>query len=256
MAKYKPVRGKSKESKIELANSRTAEALLVFMDAGLMPLEDFKGVSFKWESKCMKCGAIVSPRFADVQGGRGGCKPCSLVPSVEKVNEAIAIMRNSSLEPTKPFINSSSPWECKCLKCGETVTPSLQNVKKGHGGCIYCQVAAFKHTEPAYLYLIHNRALSSFKIGIGNFNTVNDRIGSHQKAGWELLEKYSFQEGRHAYKVEKLVLEWVRKDLGLPIHLTNKDFKHGGASETFSDDSISALEIKKKIEETIRGLQT
>ncbi len=255
MAKYKPVRGKSKESKVELANSRTAEALIVFMDAGLMPLEDFKGVSFKWESKCMNCGAIVSPRFADVQGGGGGCKPCSLVPSTDKVNEAIAIMRKSNLEPTKPFTNSSSPWECECLRCGETVTPTLQNVKRGHGGCIYCQVAAFKHTEPAYLYLIHNAVFSSFKIGIGNTKTVNDRIESHKKAGWNLLEKYSFQEGRQAYKVEKLVLEWVRRDLCLPIHMTNKDFKHGGASETFSDDSISALEIKAKIEETIKRLR-
>ena len=254
MAKYNPVKGKTKGKKVELANSKTAEALLVFMDAGLMPIEDFKGVSHKWESKCMNCGAIVSPRFADVQSSGRGCKPCSLIPSPEKVKEAISIMQKSNLEPIKPFTSSGSPWECRCLKCGEIVTPTLQNVKRGHGGCIYCQVAAFKHSEPAYLYLIHNKTFSAYKVGIGNTKTVNDRIDSHLKSGWELLEKFSFEKGRQAFKVEKLILEWVRKDLGLPIHLTNKSFKHGGASETFSDESISALEIKRKIEEVIKWL--
>jgi hypothetical protein len=255
VARYKPVRGSTKKQRVELANSKTAEALIVFMDAGLMPLEDFKGVNSKWESKCMKCGAIVSPRFADIQGGGGGCKPCSLIPSEEKVNEAIEIMRKSNLEPIKPFANSSSPWECKCMKCGEIVTPSLQNIKKGHGGCVYCQVAAFKHNEPAYLYLVHHELYGAYKVGIGNFKTVNDRIESHKKSGWSLLEKYSFEKGSQAFKIEKKILHWVRKELELPIHLTNKDFTHGGASETFSDGSVTALEIKKKIEETIKGLQ-
>jgi|1048.fasta_scaffold34989_2 hypothetical protein len=255
MTKYKSGKDRDKSNKVELANSRTAEALIVFMDAGLMPLEDFKGVNYKWESKCMKCGALVSPRFADVKGGNGGCKPCSLTPSSETVTKAIEVMRNSFLEPLVPYKNSTSPWECKCMKCGEIVTPALHNVQRGHGGCVYCQVAAFKHNEPAYLYLIHHDVHGAYKVGIGNFKTVKDRIESHKKSGWSLLEKYSFEKGSHAFKIERKILDWVRKELGLPVHLTNKDFTHGGASETFSDESITALEIKRKIEETIKGLE-
>ena len=84
---------------------------------------------------------------------------------------------------------------------------------------------------------------------------MNDRIESHKKSGWQLLEKYSFKKGSEAFKVEKKVLKWVRKEKMLPAHLTNSDFTHGGASETFSDESITALEVKKMIEETIKGLQ-
>jgi hypothetical protein len=141
------------------------------------------------------------------------------------------------------------------MKCGEIVTPSLHNVKRGHGGCVFCQVAAFKHGEPAYLYLIHHEVFAAYKVGIGNIKTVNDRIESHKKSGWNLIERYSFEKGSQAFKVEKKILNWVRNELGLPIHLTNKDFSHGGASETFSDDSVSVLAIKRKIEETIKGLR-
>ena len=253
MTNYKPVKGKKVTRKVEFANSRTAEALIVFMDAGLMPLEDFKGVNYKWESKCMKCGAIVAPRFADVQGGNGGCKPCSLIPSPEYVDEAIEIMRKSNLEPLKPFTNVSTPWECRCTKCGEIVTPSLQNVKRGHGGCVYCQVAAFKPSKPAYLYFIHHKEFGSFKIGIGNIGTVNDRLKSHIKAGWTVIVRNDFELGKKALSIEKQMLKWIRNEHHIPVHLSNEQFKHGGASETFSDESITALEIQNKIKELIEG---
>jgi len=257
MTKYKSAKGRIASSKIEMANSRTAEALIVFMDAGLMPFEDFKGVNYKWESKCMNCGSIVSPRFADVKGGNGGCKPCGNKSrqTPKFLQEVMQMMLEANLEPLEPYKNAMHKWSCKCLKCGEIVEPTAHNVKAGNGGCVFCQVGAFKHSEPAYLYLIHHELFSAFKVGIGNYKTVNDRIESHKKSGWELLEKYSFKKGSEAFKVEKKVLKWIRKEKGLPIHLTNKDFTHGGASETFSNESITTLEIKNKMEEIIKGLQ-
>jgi hypothetical protein len=228
----------------------------VMLKANLKPLEPYSGNSAKtWKCQCMLCGLECFPRYYDVSNrGKGGCKPCSLILSPESVSKAIEIMRVSSLEPIKPYVNSYSPWECVCMKCGEFVTPSLHNVQRGNGGCVFCKVAAFKHGEPAYLYLVHHEVFAAFKVGIGNFKTVHDRIESHKKYGWELLEKYSFEKGSQAFKAEKKILEWIRNEKGLPQHLTNKDFKHGGATETFSDDSITQLEIKIKMEETIKGL--
>ena len=55
-------------------------------------------------------------------------------------------------------------------------------------------------------------------------------------------------------KVEKKILKWIRTEKGLPVHLTNKNFTHGGASETFSDDYISAFEIQNKVAEIIKEL--
>jgi len=231
--------------------------IMVMLSANLRPLEPYSGNSAKiWKSQCMLCGLECFPRFYDVsKRGKGGCKPCSLILPAESVSKAIEVMRAANLEPIKPYKNSFSPWKCVCLKCGEIVSPTMHNVQRGHGGCVFCNVSAFKFSQPAYLYLIHHEIFAAFKVGIGNFNTVHDRIESHQISGWILLEKYSFEKGSQAYKIEKEILNWIRNEKGLPPYLTKKDFKHGGATETFSDDSITSLEIKNKIEEAIKWLQ-
>lgn len=258
MTKYKNKKQrKIPKRKVELRNSKEAEAILIFMEANLMPQDPFKGVNHKWKSKCMKCGEIVFPRYADVAGGNGGCKPCGMKyrQTPEFISDLLNIMKNADLEPLEPFSRKDAKWKCKCLKCGNIVTPSANNVARGHGGCVFCQVAAFKHDKPAYLYVIHHELFSSYKVGIGNHQTVNDRIKSHQNAGWNLLKKYNFEEGKQAIKVEKKFFKWIRNDLKLPIHLSSSHFKHGGHSETFSDDSVTLIQIKDKLQALITGLQ-
>lgn len=258
MTKYKrkSEREFKPKRKVELRNAREAEAILIFMEAGLMPQDPFKGVNYKWRSKCMRCGEIVSPRFADVKGGNGGCKPCGMkfMQTPEFLEEIMTIMKQANLEPLEPYKGADVKWKCKCLKCGNTVSPRANNVKRGHGGCIFCMEGAFKLNRPAYLYFVHNQQLGSLKVGIGNYETVNDRLDSHNKSGWNTLAKYHFEKGETAFKVEQIILKWIRKDLQIPIHLSNLQFTHGGASETFADDSVSLIEVKRKIEEIIGGL--
>ena len=236
-----------------------SQEIELMLKANLKPLEPYSGNSGKlWKSQCMLCGLECYPRYYDVSvRGKGGCKPCGSKSNQtpEFLEEIKRMMTEANLEPLEPYKNSMHKWLCRCLSCGEKVTPTAHNIKAGHGGCVFCQVAAFKHNESAYLYLIHHKEYSAFKVGIGNDKTVKDRIESHIKSGWTLLVKYSFTKGNEAFKVEKTILEWVRKEKGLAPYLTNEYFKHGGASETFSDESITALEIKNKMKETIKGLK-
>jgi len=50
-----------------------SEVLEVMRNANLEPLEDYVGSQTKWKSKCLKCGAIVSPRYTTIAQGGGGC---------------------------------------------------------------------------------------------------------------------------------------------------------------------------------------
>lgn len=233
-----------------------SEEIQIMLKAKLRPLEPYSGNSAnKWKCECMQCGQICFPRFYDVsKRNKGGCKPCSNKPDPEAIAKAIQVMREAKLDPIEPYKNASSPWSCKCLKCNEIVTPIYNNVRRGHGGCVYCQIAAFKPSQPAYLYLIHNKEFASYKIGIGNSNKPIDRLDSHRKAGWSVLKRYDFVSGKDAITIEKRVLRWIRKELGIPVHLSNEQFVHGGATETFSDEFISSLEVISKIEEFIRSL--
>ena len=150
-------------------------------------------------------------------------------------------------------MHSENRWKSKCLKCQNVVTPTLHNIKSGSGGCSFCSEIGFDHNKPAYLYIIFHNELNSIKVGIGNADSRPDRIKSFIKNDWQLFKKYSFDKGNFAWKIELEVLRWLRKDLRLPQHLSlNEMRKTGGQTETVSADSITVLNIQKKIEEILR----
>jgi hypothetical protein len=51
---------------------------------------------------------------------------------------AVADMRAAGVEPVVPYPGSNVPWACRCLTCGELVTPRLDSVRGGQGGCRRC----------------------------------------------------------------------------------------------------------------------
>jgi hypothetical protein len=263
MSRYKPIKGKPKLNKIEMANSREAEAILMFMEAGLMPQEPYVGRNQKWKSKCMVCDAIVSPRVAEVLGGVGGCRPCWLerqkkegLKRFPKQNKkALSIAKKAKLEPLEPYKNARTNWKCKCLKCGEIVFPTYHNLEQGNGGCINCQEYSFQPLLPSYLYVITHKQMGSLKIGVGNAGNKHDRVKTHKRHGWELVKQFNFDKGKDAMSVETIILKWIRKDLNLQPHLSGDLMKQFGHTETVDLEEINILALIQKIEETIKGLQ-
>ena len=59
--------------------------------------------------------------------------PAKLDPEVAK-----SVMITAGLMPLEPYLNSSTKWKSKCLKCGEIVFPKYTNIKQGDGGCRPC----------------------------------------------------------------------------------------------------------------------
>jgi len=111
------------------------EAIAFFRSKGFDPLEEYPGSTRPWRSKCLKCGFIVSPYFGRVKDG-SGCGVCS--KKIVVPEEAVKVMLNARLNPLEPFPGSKNPWRCKCLRCGEEVTPVYGNVNQGDGGCKHC----------------------------------------------------------------------------------------------------------------------
>jgi hypothetical protein len=53
------------------------DAVTLFLENSLEPLEPFEHTEKKWKCECMKCGQIVYPRHHMVKSRSGGCKYCS-----------------------------------------------------------------------------------------------------------------------------------------------------------------------------------
>jgi hypothetical protein len=118
----------------KFVDAQEAEELM--LNKGLKPLEPFNKASYKWKCKCSICGKIVTPTYASIRIGNGGCKYCAGM--VIDSETAIALMGSVNLEPLVPFTNGNTKWKCKCLVCGKIVYQSYNQMQQGFGPCGYC----------------------------------------------------------------------------------------------------------------------
>jgi hypothetical protein len=117
------------------------DVMKIIKAAKFKPLVKFPGAKKPWKCECLICGEIVSPTFSSIKQG-GGCRFCARkkVGLANRINEteAIRIMKAVSLKPLEAYVNSSTPWKCRCMKCKKVVTPRLSMVKSKNSGCAYC----------------------------------------------------------------------------------------------------------------------
>jgi len=224
-------------------------------EAGLEPLEEFVSGQIPWKCKHLKCGEIVSPLFITILKGNSGCIKCNSKSAADRYrlpeDKAVAIMLNANMEPLEPYTNALTSWRCKCLKCGNVITPKLNTVQNG-SGCIYCSEFGFDLNKPAYFYLMFHPELFSFKVGIGGSTNKSDRIFTHSNFGWQLFKRKDFPVGKHAYELEQEILTWLRVELGLEKYLIAEQMPQGGHSETVDASEIDLPTIWAKVEELSR----
>jgi hypothetical protein len=125
----------------------------------------------------------------------------------------------------------------------------FQNIRKGHGGCIFCTKGGIDYNKPAFLYLLQHKEYQSIKIGISGYSSRNLRLESHRKYGWEVFKTIDTATGIGAERIETKVLEWIRKDLGLGVHLPKEFMPQGGWTETVDASEIDLPTIWAKVEE-------
>ena len=172
-------------------------AVAAMVASGLTPLEDYKGSDNPWKCRHEVCGKVVTPSYASIRRGQGGCKSCGSAEGGRKnlfsTEVAIQIMLDASIKPLEPFVKSGLPWKSECLKCHKTIFPSLQNVKNLRSKCIYCSqmkvdpddaVALMRKFgfEPLEPYVDSKKKWKSIHIKCGNtvnplYNTIQTRKG-------------------------------------------------------------------------------
>ncbi|WP_328787431.1 hypothetical protein [Streptomyces sp. NBC_00273] len=105
--------------------------------AGFEPLEPYPGAGARWRCRHLACGRIVHPRLFRIRAG-GGCQACAGRAPVDPA-VAEADMRAVGMEPLEPFPGRvRDPWKCRCSRCGQVGAPTLNNVRRGQGGCRTC----------------------------------------------------------------------------------------------------------------------
>ena len=228
----------------------------ILAEHNLEPFGKYTGNQDSITVKCLLCNKrkpIKTSFLLQRNKKMQGCMTCSGA-RVADPKKIVLVMKKAKLQPLVPYSGGHKRWKCKCLKCEEIVYPQFNSILRGQGGCIYCAEIGFNYKQPAIVYIITHHQMNSIKIGITNTDSRPDRLKQFQYFGWEIYQKYNFQKGAQAHNIEQKMLNWIRRELNLIQHLTIEQMpKTGGQSETVSADSITVLEIQKKVEQLING---
>ncbi len=242
----------------QLRNSQEVAAEM--LAAGLQPLEPYPGSSEPWRCTCLRCGSLTITRYGSVQRGERGCLTCGNRSSAEKrkkpAEQAEAVMRAAGYEPLEPYSRSGSPWKCRHEKCGNVVTPSLSTIQQGGGGCKSCAEHGIDYDSPALLYLLIHPAHFSVKIGITGTTSISDRIGSHQRRGWELIQTWQVVSGFVAEEMETQVIDYWRDVLGAPASVHRDEMPQGGWTETASLLFVDVDDTRRLVQEMVASRLT
>lgn len=227
------------------------EAFEAMLKAGIRPKVPYKSAVTPWESDCIRCGKQVQPTYSSIQGGSKGCGYCA----GNKIEDESAelFMHSIGIEPLEPYRSGHVAWKCRCLSCGNEISPKYSNVKSGQGACKFCASRGIDYNKSAYLYLMLHEEFDSLKVGISNHDASTNRIKSHIKFGWKLLESHDFATAKDAEIVEQELLRWVRIERNLPVHLVAEMMPQGGFTETIDASEIRIPELQMKLAE-IMGL--
>ena len=211
------------------------------------PLTDFPGGSIPWPSIHLVCGTKVDVVSTYLRRGGKGCSVCTGTKPIS-AKEALKLFKSRGFTPMVKFKGTKYPWKSIHNVCRKTVSPTYSALKSG-GGCKYCQLGGINLLAPAYLYLITHESFNSHKVGIGGFDSYNNRLEQHTKQGWEIYSQLDLDTGEEAYEIEQAVLNWLRNDLNLQQYLLPEQMPQAGHTETVDASEIDLPTIWAKVEE-------
>ncbi|MCJ0868123.1 GIY-YIG nuclease family protein [Streptomyces sp. AP-93] len=228
------------------------QAAADMLAAGFEPLEDYPGTSRPWKSRHL-CGREVRPRLSNIRAGTGGCRECGFEATAAKLfgdpAVAVADMRAAGFEPLEDYPGVVHPWRCVHLRCEREVSPRLNSIRNGQGGCRECFPGGFQHGKPGLVYVLMHYAFGAVKVGITG--TATSRLADFRSIGWTVVRTYPFEVGGEAYGVEQSVHAHLRDDRGLIPFLTAEQMPYGGWTETYDARLVSALELMSIVEAEI-----
>ncbi|MEU1674842.1 hypothetical protein ABZ752_22845 [Streptomyces roseifaciens] len=118
------------------------QATAVMRAVGYEPLEPYPNGRAPWRCRCTECGEISMPRLINARMGRG-CNACShqRVLAARRATAAAAagaFIQAAGFEPLEPYASATTPWLCRCTRCGQTRNIWAQHMRTRGLTCRAC----------------------------------------------------------------------------------------------------------------------
>jgi glutaredoxin len=217
---------------------------------GWDPKTIIAGTHKKFEWVCSQ-GHVWSAAVNSRSGNKRNCPYCS--------NQKLLVGFND-LQTTNPELaNQAHGWDPKTIiagtnkklewKCsqGHVWKANANSRANSERGCPSCAQTGFDPNQNGYVYFLIQPKWEIYQIGISNF--PNNRLKSHKKNGFELLELRGPMDGHTAQELETALLRFLKSqkaDLS-PEHIAGK---FDGYSESWTIDSFQINSLKELIDRT------
>ena len=215
---------------------------------GWDPKTVFAGTHLKFRWKC-KFGHTwnAGVKQRTVVEKPTGCPTCSNNLVLAGFNDLATrypdlASQASDWDPTTLVFASTKRVKWKCSE-GHEWESTIKNRSQLGRNCPSCAEAGFDPNKDAFLYFLENPGWGMLQIGITN--VPDQRLNSHRKLGWEVLELRGPMDGHLTQQWETAILRMLKKK-GADLSNEKIAGKFDGFSEawtkaTFPVDSIKEL---------------
>ena len=238
--------------KAGLSNTLDSEqAIQLVKAAGFTPLEPYKNALTKWKMRHEVCNSVVYPKLNSISNNSSktpGCAVCAGQQVEIGLNDLgstfpLIAMEAVGWDPTSVTAGSNQKKLWKCNEGHEWIAPVAQRTS-GHG-CPSCSQSGFDPNKDGWLYFLSHPDWEMLQVGITN--VTDDRLSTHKRLGWEVLELRGPMNGDLARQWETDILRMLRKK-GAIVGTTEIAGRFSGYTESWMKSSFPASSLKELME--------
>ena len=239
--------------KAGLSNTLDSEqAIQKVKAAGFTPLEPYKNALTKWKMRHDACNSIVYPKLNSISSNSSktlGCAVCAGKQVEAGLNDLLT---------THPAIAAEAKgWDPQLVTAGSSNVKRLWVCQVGHEwrspvaertaghGCPSCAQSGFDPNKDGWLYFLAHPDWEMLQIGITN--VPDDRLSTHKRLGWEVLELRGPMDGDLARQWETDILRMLQKKKAV-VGSTEIAGKFTGYTESWMKSSFPASSLKELME--------
>jgi hypothetical protein len=212
---------------------------------GWDPSAVIAGAASKQSWRCSKQHKWIATVDARMQGK--GCPICVNQQILKGYNDLASTHPEVAAEadgwdPSTVIAGSGIKRKWMCAYGHVWMAASRDRSFGNMTGCPSCTKFGFDPYKEAWLYFIENDQLEMLQIGITNY--PNDRLKSHKRGGWEIIELRGPMDGHLTQKIETDCLDALEKRGAILGHKAGID-KFDGYSEAWTKTSLNVASIKQ-----------
>jgi hypothetical protein len=223
------------------------QAIQLVKEAGFTPLEPYTNALTKWKMRHDLCNSIVFPKLNSISNNLSktpGCAVCAGQQVEAGLNDLMTTHPLIAIEaihwdPTTVTSGSNQKKSWRCSE-GHAWKARVAERTSGHG-CPSCAQSGFDPNKEGWLYFLSHPDWEMFQIGITN--VPDDRLSTHKRLGWEVLELRGPMNGDLARQWETDILRILRKKNAV-VGSTDIAGKFTGYTESWLKNSFPVDSIK------------